>query len=141
MPSVLVVGGTHDSVTDDVAAGETVTVKGASEVEAVPSLAVMTMPVKVPVPPGVPYSVPLDVSKLAHDGRFVMLNINGLPSASEAVGLNEYGCPTDAVVTGVPLMTGARFVGSTVEPDLTAIEKAGRDTVVVPSDTAMTMLE
>jgi hypothetical protein len=83
----------------------------------------------------------LELSKLAHAGLFVMVKFRLSPSASETVGLNEYGCPTLAEVTGVPLITGARFGGSTVPEDLTAIEKAGRDTVVVPSDTAMTMLE
>jgi hypothetical protein len=44
VPSVFVVGGTHDSVTDDVPAGETATVKGAREVEALPSLTVILIP-------------------------------------------------------------------------------------------------
>ena len=128
-------------MTDVVLAGETVTVKGAREAEALPSLTVMTMLAKVPVPPGVPYSVPLELSNVAQAGLFVMLKVSVSPSASYTVGLNEYGCPTVADVTGVPLMTGARFVDSTVAVDLTAIEKAGSDTLVVPSDTAMTMLE
>jgi hypothetical protein len=131
------VGAIHESVTEFVLAGATVTVKAASDVDALPSLTVMAMFANVPVPAGVPYSVPLELSNVAQAGLFVMLNVSRSPSASDAVGLNEYGCRTVAVFAGVPLMTGARFV----VVGLTAIEKAGSETLVVPSDTVITTLE
>ena len=42
---------------------------------------------KVPVAVGVPLRRPVDALKLAHEGLFVILNVSGLPSGSEAVGV------------------------------------------------------
>ena len=56
------------------------------------------------------------------------------PSASCAVGLNEYARPATTLVTGVPLMTGALFAADTV------IVNAGSDTETLPSLTLITML-
>jgi hypothetical protein len=75
------VGAIHESVTEFVLAGATVTVKAASDVDALPSLTVMAMFANVPVPAGVPYSVPLELSNVAQAGLFVMLKVSLSPSA------------------------------------------------------------
>jgi hypothetical protein len=71
----------------------------------------------------VPESRPVDVLKLAHAGRFVMLKVRESPFASLAVGVNEYAEPGDMDVAGDPLIVGALFE---LEPLLTVIENAGR---------------
>jgi hypothetical protein len=38
--------------------------------------------------PGVPCSLPVAVLNVAHVGRFAIVNVNALPSASVAVGVN-----------------------------------------------------
>ena len=52
----------------------TVSVKAGSDAVALPSLTVMTMFENVPILPdaGVPESLPVDVLKLIHEGRFAM---------------------------------------------------------------------
>ena len=58
-----------------------------------------------------------------------------MPSASLALGWNEYAAPTVAVVAGEPVIVGARFGGA-----CTSIEKLASDALAVPSLTLMTML-
>ena len=55
---------------------------------AVPSLTLITMLLNVPtlLAVGVPCSRPVVVLNVAHDGRFAIENVNGLPSGSLAVG-------------------------------------------------------
>jgi hypothetical protein len=64
---------------------------GASEVVIRPSdtliLTVLYVPTLLVV--GVPYSVPVEASKVAHAGLFAMLKVNLSPSGSLAVGLKE----------------------------------------------------
>ena len=56
---------------------------------------------------GVPFSVPLELSKVAQCGLFVIENVSGVPPGLEALGVNEYGCWTLAEVGGVPDKVGA----------------------------------
>jgi hypothetical protein len=58
---------------------------------------------------GLPDNCPVDVLKLAQEGRFRMLNPSELPSASDAEGRKLYVVPTVADVVGVPEITGGRF--------------------------------
>jgi hypothetical protein len=83
----------------------------------------------------VPDNRPVVVLNVAHAGGFTMLNVNALPFASAAVGVNEYALPATTDVAGVPEMVGAML------PLLTLIENAGNDVVAVPSLTRMVMLE
>ena len=83
---------------------------------------------------GVPCKRPVLVENVAHDGRFAMLNVRGLPFASAAVGVNVYCVPTVAVVAGVPVIVGATFAA------VTAIENAGNAAVAWPSLTLIRML-
>src|SRR5262245_10935378 len=73
------------------AAAVTVMLNGASDALLRPSLAEITMLLKVPAFAlcGVPCSVPLAVSKLAHAGRLLILNVSDLPSGSLAVGVKR----------------------------------------------------
>jgi hypothetical protein len=58
------------------------------------------------------------------------------------MGLNEYGCPAFAAVTGVPEIVGGLLATGTVEPeDTTVIVKAGSDFDLRPSLTEMRMFE
>ena len=67
-----------------------------------------------------------------------MLKVSALPSASEALGVNEYDEPTFTLVLGVPLIVGARLVG--VVGAFTVIEKAPKDALARPSLTLMRIL-
>jgi hypothetical protein len=88
----------------------------------------------VPVAPGVPASLPVEVLNVAHDGLLRIENVSGLPSGSLAVGWKEYAVPTLAVLGGVPVMVGDLFALG-----FTTSEYAGSDTFVVPSVTEMTI--
>src|SRR5204863_9374961 len=68
---------------------------------------------------GVPCSRPVVVLKEAHVGRFVMLKVSVPPSASLAVGWNEYAVPAVTDVGGTP-----EIVGGTFGTALTTIENA-----------------
>ena len=74
----------------------------------------------------------------AQRGAFAIENVSGSPSASLAVGWNEYAVPFITCVVGLPEITGARFVGATLP---TAIVNAGSCAVACPSLTRMTMFE
>ena len=58
-----------------------------SDALALPSLTAIVMLLFVPVDDGVPYSWPLDVLNVAHDGLFVTLKVSLSPFASLAVGV------------------------------------------------------
>jgi hypothetical protein len=83
---------------------------------------------------GVPCNRPVVVLNVAQVGRFVMLKVSVPPSASLAVGVNEYSVPAVAVVGGVPEIVGDMFDEATV------IENSGNGVDAVPSLTLMTML-
>jgi hypothetical protein len=85
----------------------------------------------------------LEASNVAHAGLFWMLNVSGSRSASSAVGLNEYGCPSFAEVTGVPVMVGGRLTTgkAALAGAATVIVNAGSDFNLLPSLTEMRMLE
>ena len=125
----VIVGAVFD---DDVPV--TVILKVVSEVEETPSVATSRMPENVPAAVGVPESRPVDVLKLAHDGRLRMENVRALPSGSFAVGWNEYGLPTVAVLGGVPVSVGDLFAFG-----VTTIENEGSETFEEPSLTEIAM--
>jgi len=85
----------------------TAILKLGSDVVALPSLTLMTIPEYVPVLVGVPVSLPLYLLKIAHDGLLIIENVNGSLLASEAVGANVYNWFAVKIVNGSPLMTGA----------------------------------
>ena len=58
------------------------------------------------------------VLNVAQLGRFAILNVSGLPSRSDAVGVNEYATPTGAVDGAVPVMVGGLLAGGVVLPAL-----------------------
>ena len=98
-------------------AGPTVSVNGASEVVALPSvtLIVTVDEVLASATSGVPLSKPVNVLNDAQLGCPEMLNVSASPSTSLAVGWNAYAWFTDAVVAGVPKIVGGVFgAGPTV---------------------------
>ena len=115
----------------------TVIVKAARLAEALPSDTEITMFEVLPTlaAAGVPLRRPVDVLKLAHDGLLVIENVRVCPSGSEAVGVNEYACPTVTEVAGVPLMVGAPLLAAT------EIANAGSDALAAPSVTEITIFE
>ena len=112
-PSAFVVGMSQETVAEPSWIACTSRSKGASEAESLPSETEIVTPGLVPisVAPGVPVRLPVAVSKLAHDGGLSIENVRVSPSASLAVGVKEYGCPSVTCKRGEPLMTGARFDG------------------------------
>jgi len=94
------------------------------------------MPLFVPtsLAEGVPCNCPVVVLNVAHAGLLVIENVNGSPSGSLAVGVNEYAVPAVADVAGVPEITGGLFGAA-----FTTIEKAGSDADALPSLTPITM--
>jgi hypothetical protein len=112
VPAATLVVGVPEIVGGSFGRGFTVSVKGASEAVAWPSLTLIAMPENEPAPVGVPLRRPVEVLNVAQVGRFWMLKPSVLPSGSLAVGWNAYGWPTVTVVIGEPLMTGARFAAT-----------------------------
>ena len=102
-----------------------------------PSLTLMTMPEVVPASAaaGVPDSRPVDVLKLAHDGRFAMANVSVSLSGSDAVGVKPYAAPEFTEVTGVPLIVGARFGAA----DTVSVNAGSDAPPPLPSLTLITM--
>ena len=65
------------------------TLNGASEADAWPSLTLMAMLAKVPTfeLEGVPLKVPVDVLKVAQDGRLCTLKVRVMPAGPLALGV------------------------------------------------------
>jgi hypothetical protein len=116
----------------------TVMEKVGNDLLALPSLTLMTMFEYVPAcwALGVPVRAPLLELNVAHAGLPLIEKVSGSPSASLAVGVNEYVDPDCTLVGGVPEITGALLAGA-----LTVMEKAGNDLLALPSLTLMMMLE
>ena len=85
---MLVVGGVQLNVAEPLATASTVMLKAASEVVVLPSLTRITMLLNVPtlLAVGVPCNRPVVVLNVAHEGAFVIENVNVLPLGSLAVG-------------------------------------------------------
>ena len=124
-------------VPEMVGAEVTVIEKGGSEALEGPSATLITMPAYVPAfaAVGLPESRPVLVSNVAHEGLPAMENVRVPPAASEALGWNEYACPTSTEVSGVPEMTGGGGGGVFA----TVIENAGSEALPDPSLTLMTI--
>ena len=132
------VGGVPLMVGGELTAGRLTVMENAGrDALAAPSETAMTMLPQVPASPlaGVPDSLPVAASKLAHAGPFWIENVSVSPSASLADGRKSYGSPASTPVAGVPEICGGLFdpAGSTV------IVNAGRLAVSVPSVTLITM--
>jgi hypothetical protein len=136
VPCMTAAGGVPLIVGGRFGAALTTIAKGASCALSWPSLTLILMSANVPTfaAAGVPCRRPVVVLNVAQAGRFVMLNVSVPPSASLAVGVNEYCVPTVAVVGGVPEIVGRTF------DDCTVIENAGSGVDAMPSLTLMTML-
>src|SRR5438876_328055 len=109
-----------------------------SDVDAFPSLTLITMLPKVPtaVVVGVPSNAPVPASNVAQAGRPETLKVSGLLSASLAVGTNAYALPAVTEAGGTPEMTGAEL-----PPDAVTVMPNGASCAVLsPLLTAMTML-
>lgn len=110
---------------------------------------VMVNPANAPVPPlpsdtettiaalvprlaavGVPAIVCVPALKLSQLGKPDTDQVKVSPSASVAVGVNEYAAPGARLVNGLPLTTGERLV---VAGAVTTIVNAGSDTEDLPS--------
>ena len=117
-------------------AGPTVSVNGASEVVALPSvtLIVTVDEVLASATVGVPLNRPVDVLNVAQVGFPVTLNVRVSPLTSLAVGWNAYGWFTGAEVAGVPEIVGAVLAG------VTLMVKAASELDARPSETLITML-
>jgi hypothetical protein len=102
-------------VTEPVLVATTCTVNAASVLVALPSETLIVIVALEPTSPcpGVPETLPVDVLNVAHAGRPVTLNDSVSPSASEAVGVNEYCVPATTDVAGAPDMEGPRLVPAT----------------------------
>ena len=106
-----------------------------SEADSWPSFTLITMLENVPTLAleGVPLTVPVDVLNAAQGGRFCTLKVSVRPAGPLAVGVNEYACPTETCVAGVPLIVGGTA--------LTWMLNAGSEADSWPSLTAITMFE
>jgi hypothetical protein len=113
--------------------------KAFSAVVALPSLTLIWMFEYVPAfeAEGVPESCPVEVLKLAHEGRFAIENVSVSPFASDAVGRKLYAEPAFTDVAGVPLIVGALFDGVAAD---TVIVNADNDFESLPSLTLMMIL-
>jgi hypothetical protein len=74
--------------------------------------------------------------KDAHEGRFWMLKVSGLPLGSVVVGVKLYTAPAPTEVAGEPPIVGGGSAGA-----VTVMAKAASEAPRVPSLTLMTMLE
>jgi hypothetical protein len=90
-PSALRVGGVQLKVAEPFATSLTVMLNAGNDTVVRPSDTRMTMFEYVPTCAlvGVPLKRPVDVLKVAHEGRLEMLNVNLSPFGSRAVGVNE----------------------------------------------------
>ena len=90
----------------------TVMLNGASDALLRPSLTEIAMLLNVPASAlcGVPRSVPVAVSKAAHAGRLLILNVSDLPSGSLALGVKRYAFPATTDAAGVPEIVGGRLL-------------------------------
>jgi hypothetical protein len=108
-PAVTVVGGEPEIVGGRFGAALT-TIENVASCALPPCPSLTPMPMFANVPTladvGVPCSRPVAVLKVAHVGRFVMLKVSVPPSASLAVGWNEYAVPAVTDVGGTPLIVG-----------------------------------
>jgi hypothetical protein len=96
VPSVLVVGTVHDSVTLPFGGGggvaeATVMLKGFSEADAWPSLTLIPMFENVPTFElvGVPLIVPVAMLNVAQEGRFCTVKLSVVPDGPLALGVKE----------------------------------------------------
>src|SRR4026209_2094386 len=82
---------------------------GASSLNVVPSVTLITMPEYVPTwaADGVPLRRPVEASKFAHAGFPATAKLSTSPSGSLALGVNEYDGPATTVVAGWPPISGA----------------------------------
>ena len=141
-PSVLRVGGVHDSVAapPELDTAFTAIENAANETVEVPSLTRIVMFEYVPTFEllGVPDRRPVVVLNVAHDGLLAILKVSLLPFGSLAVGVNAYALPAVTERDGEPLIVGGAF---DEPPALTAIANTGREAVVLPSLTVILMFE
>src|SRR5882672_1675780 len=93
----------------------TVIANGTSVALAAPSVARIWMLLVVPTSPaaGVPDRRPVPMSNAAQPGAPVTVKVNTSPSASCAVGVNEYAPPASTDEAGVPEIVGGLFGTST----------------------------
>ena len=117
----------------------TVIENGPRLAEASPSETLMTIFWCVPTSdgPATPLMLPVDALNDNHAGFPVMLNDRASPSGSEALGVNEYDCPSVTVPGGVPEIIGDELTATS----LTVIENGPRLAEACPSETLMTMFE
>jgi hypothetical protein len=115
----------------------TVMLNAGNDVVAMPSLTRIVMLAYTPALEfvGEPCKRPVLVLKVAHAGKFTMLKVSALPSASLAVGLNAYADPATTEAGGVPDIVGAELLAVTV------MLNAGNAVVAMPSLTRMLMFE
>src|SRR5688572_18319277 len=83
--------------------------------------------------PGVPLNRPVLVLNAAQPGSFAIANVKLSPSASFALGVNEYCDPWFTVVAGVPVIVGSALT------ELTVIENAATEAPICPSVTLIKM--
>ena len=104
-------------VTGGSLAAVTVMVNAGSDALEVPSVALITMFENAPTfeLDGAPLSSPLAVLNCAHAGPLLILNDTAAPLPPDAVGVNEYICPTGSLFAGLPLIVSL-LAGLTVVP-------------------------
>src|SRR6185503_4277074 len=122
VPAVTVVGGEPEIVGGWFGAALT-TIENVASCALPPCPSLTPMPMLANVPTlavvGVPCSRPVAVLNVAHAGRLVILKVSVPPSASLAVGVNEYAVPAVTDEGGTPLIVGGWFGAA-----LTTIENA-----------------
>jgi hypothetical protein len=74
------------------------------------------------------------VLKETQAGRLMLLNLNVLPSGSDALGLNTYFRPATTEVVGVPeMVNGAAFAAGTIAIVAARKASAANMGAIVPS--------